>query len=314
MRIATRTGSWWGRGAAAALIVATLALCLRASPPPQQSRSVSLYLTVEQGDKLVGGLTEKNFRLYEDGHARPFHLAEPEKPATVTLLVEYSRSSWAYFDDIQQAMRGFLSSAPEGNWYALVTFAHETNIQVDFTKIKGKITAAFSDLGNPSWDEIDTYDAVYDTLSRMDRLPGRRVLIVVGSGFDSFSSHTLEEVQEQIEAANVAVFAVGAGSLLRGQYEPYLGTSARMNLLQAEAFMKMLANKSGGQAWFPRFAQAFPDIMKGIMQMLENQYKLVYNSRVPRDGKFHEIRVEAFRLANDQREDFEVRVREGWRF
>ncbi len=312
MFTAFRTGSRWARGIAAGLFFALAPLPWCTARPPE-SRQVSLYLTVEQGDKLVGGLREQNFRLYEDGKSRLFKLAEPEKPATIVLLVEYSRSSWMYFDDIAQAMQGFAREAPEGNWYALVTFAHEPTIQVDFTKMKGKITAAFSDLGSPIWSEIDTYDAVHDTLSRLDRLPGRRVLILIGSGYDTFSSHTLDDVQKQIESTNAVVFSLGAGSLLRGRYDPYVGTSARTNLLQAETFMKMLAAKSGGQAWFPRFAQAFPDVMKGIMQMLEFQYRLVYESQVPADGKLHVIKVEAFQIVNDQREDYKVRVREGWR-
>ncbi len=140
------------------------------------------------------------------------------------------------------------------------------------------------------------------------------MLIVIGSGFDSFSSYTLGDVQKKIESANVLVYGVGAGSMLRGQYEPYLGSSARMDLLQAEAFLKMLADKSGGQAWFPRFEAAFQSVLQGVMQMLQFQYKMVYESQIPLDGKFHKIKVEAFQVVDDKRHDYKVRVREGWRF
>jgi len=211
-------------------------------------------------------------------------------------------------------MQGFLKVAPEGHWYALATFAYRTTIEVDFTKQLGKITSAFSDLGQPMWNEINTYDAVYEMLERLSRLPGRRVLIVIGSGYDTFSGHTLDEVQRQIEATDVTVFALGAGSLLRTQYGAYLGASARMDLARAEAFLRMLADKSGGQAWFPRFAQAFPETMQAVMQMIEFQYRMVYESQVPRDGRFHKIKVESFTMRDDQRIDYKVRVREGWRF
>lgn len=76
----------------------------------------------------------------------------------------------------------------------------------------------------------------------------------------------------------------------------------------------MLADKSGGQAWFPKLEGAYPDIMKGIMQDLAKQYRLEYESRAPAGHKFHNIRVEAFRILDDQRQDFKVRAREGWRF
>lgn len=305
--------------AALALSSAASAAQARKLEPAKQpagagSRQVALYVTVEKGDKLIGGLTERNFHLFEEGEPRDFELQEPEKPASIALLVEYSRSSWLYLRDIVSAMQGFVSAAPEGNWYALATFAHELNIAVDFTKQRGEVSQAFSSLTPPLWNEVDTYDAVYNMLNIMDRLPGRRILIVIGSGFDSFSSHTLDDVQKKIESANVTVFTIGAGSMLRTYYDRYLSSTQRLDLMQAQNFLQMLADKSGGWAVFPRAEAAFPNVMKGVMQSIEFQYKLVYSSRLPRDGKFHEIEVRAFQIVDDQREDFKVRAREGWRF
>jgi hypothetical protein len=102
------------------------------------SRQVSLYLTVEDGHKIIGGLTEQNFRLTEQDRPRPFRLEQPETPSIIALLVEHSRSSWFYYNDIISAMRGFLSVAPEGNWYALATFSHNLQIDVDFFQTEGE--------------------------------------------------------------------------------------------------------------------------------------------------------------------------------
>jgi hypothetical protein len=86
-----------------------------------------------------------------------------------------------------------------------------------------------------------------------------------------------------------------------------------MSLLLAQGFLKMLADKSGGFAWFPNHFNAFPDVMLGIMQSVATQYRLVYDTTVRGSGRFHKIKVEAFRIVNDKREDFKVLVREGWR-
>jgi VWFA-related protein len=284
---------------------------LLAAPP--QDNTISLYLTVEEGDRLVGGLTEKNFRLYEDGRPVAFRLEAPESPTLVTLLVEHSRSSWFYQNDIDAAVEAFLSAAPEGPWYSLVTFSHGNEVVKDFTRQIGELRAAYAELGAPMWQDIDTYDAVYETLEKLELLRGRRVLIFIGSGFDTLSARTLGDVQKKIESVNVTVFAAGAGSSLRGMYEPYLGTTARLDLTQAEAFLNMLARKSGGQAWFPKFETAYRDIARTVFLMLENQYRLVYETSLPRDRKFHRLRVEAYQISDDKRKDFRVRVREGWR-
>lgn len=274
----------------------------------------SLYFTVEDGDKLIAGLTEKNFRLLEDGQPLSFKLVEPESPMLVTLLVEYSQTSGVYLNDIETALGEFMNAAPDGNWYSLATFSQELQIHVDFTKMKGEILAAYGGLGQPFWGEVNTYDAVFDTLEKLDLLPGRKVLILIGSGLNTLGSRTLDDVQKKMEAANVTVFALGAGSLLRGQYDPYLGTGARMELVQAEAFLNMLAKKSGGQAFFPRFETAYRDIVKGVMATLQFQYRLLYESRVRPDNRFHRLKLEAFQVIDDKRRDFSVRVREGWRW
>jgi len=39
--------------------------------------------------------------------------------------------------------------------------------------------------------------------------------------------------------------------------------------------------------------------MKGIMQNLANQYRLVYSLQAPDDGKLHQIKVDAFQVVND---------------
>ncbi|MEJ2009168.1 MAG: VWA domain-containing protein, partial [Acidobacteriota bacterium] len=277
-------------------------------------QTVSLYLTVGTDGKLIRGLPAANFRLYEDGKARPFKLEEPETPVTIALLVEYSAGSWPYFEDIAYAMQGFMDEAPEGNWYGLATFANDSKVEVDFTKQHGKILQAFYSLGQPMWREINTYDAIYKMLERMGGVKGRRVLIFIGSGFDTFSSHTADDVFRKMQSTNVVVYCVGAGSLLRGRYEAYLSANQRMNLLRSENFLKYVARKSGGDAWFPRFGTAFQDVMKGVIQDIESQYRIVYSPQVPADGKLHKIKVEAFQVVNDRRQDFKVRVREGWRF
>lgn len=297
----------------ALIAVASIATAGSRNTVQPGSEPVSLYLNVETDRGLVTGLTQGNFRLYLDGKPQPFRLEKAEEPASIALLVEHSASSGYFLDDLNASMQGFLKHAPEGHWYALATFSHELEIHTDFTKQIGEITAAYSQLAWPTWSEIDTYDAVFDMLDKMGRLPGRRILIVIGCGVDTFSEHSLDRVKEKAESENVTIFGAGLGSLFRGSYDPYLGASDRLSLMQAQAFLQMLAQKSGGFAWFPNHFNAFPDVMRGIMQSIATQYRLVYDPPARTSGKFQKIKVEAFRIVNDKRENFKVLVREGWR-
>jgi hypothetical protein len=86
-----------------------------------------------------------------------------------------------------------------------------------------------------------------------------------------------------------------------------------MSLLQARACSQMLAEKSGGEAWFPNQWGAYFDVIKGILQDMAKQYRLVYAPHGRADGKLHKIKVEAFQITNDKPRDFKIRVRDGWR-
>lgn len=278
-----------------------------------KAETVSLYLNVEKDGKLVTGLQRGNFRLSEDGKSREFRLEKPEEPAAIAFLVEYSRSSSYFMEDISYALDGFQAHAIEGHWYALATYANRLEVHTDFTRLLGEVTQAYSQLGPPTWSEINTYDAVYEMLDKMGRLPGRRILVVIGSGMDTFSQHSLDDVQKRIEADNVTVFAAGLGSMLRGSYSPYMSSSGQLDLMQAQAFLQMLAKKSGGFSWFPNMPNTFHDVTEGIIQSVATQYRIVYDTKIKGSGKFRKIKVEAFQVADDKRTNFKVLVREGWR-
>jgi VWFA-related protein len=277
------------------------------------SEKTSLYVAVEDGQNLITGLTEENFRLYVDGQQHSFELAPAEKPAAIALLIEHSRSSWIYYPDILRSMDAFLDVSEQGHWYALATFNMEMEIQVDFTKKRGKIISAFSDLVQPEWDEINTYDALYSILDKLGRQKHRAILIFIGSGLDTFSEYTLEDVRKKAESVNVVIYSMAAGSSLRGEYSPYLSDTDRLDLLQAESFMRMLADKSGGQAWFPKLDNAYRDVMLGIMQTIKSRYRLVYTSEPLQNQKFRKIQVKAAGRLKGEMREFSVRVREGFR-
>ena len=90
-------------------------------------------------------------------------------------------------------------------------------------------------------------------------------------------------------------------------------SSGQMQLIQAKAFLQMLASKSGGFAWFPNMPNAFHDVTEGIMQSMAAQYRIVYESTIKGSEKFKKIKVEAFTVVNDKRQNFNVLTREGWR-
>ncbi len=275
---------------------------------------VVMEVSVEYRGSGVPGLSARNFRVFEDGEPREVVSAEVAGPASVVLLIENSLHSWRFLNDVRSAMRGFLRTAPEekGHSYALVTYEREPVVEQSLTREIGRIRAAFAGVEQSAWGRTDTYDSIYRVLEAMRSLPGRRVLIFIGVGYDAFSRHTLGELANQVEAENVQVYGFATGSGPRQNAEQNW-TPDLPDLQQGEMLIRMLAQQSGGRWFCPSCEADYADSMRDTMRTLDRQYTVTYERPAPLEPGFHKLKVEAFDLVDDARRDYRVRAREGWR-
>lgn len=269
-----------------------------------------LYVNVEKDGVPIGGLGADDFRLNVNGQPHPFQLEKPET-ASIAVALEYSTASGRQFQELNAPIRAFLERAPKDDSYALAVYSRSLMVAFEFTRQANVLPEVYAALGRPIWSEINTYDAVYGMLERLGRIPGRRILVLIGSGVDTLSGHRLEDVQKKIAAENVTVFAIGTGSLFREAYAGMLGPRAASRVAGAQSFLQMLATESGGGAWFPSQAAEVPAILDGILGRIADQYCLVYQSPQPPAGKFESVKVTAAGPGNQG--NFHVLVRHGWR-
>lgn len=301
-------------GAVPILAVLLAAVPSRARSPErteQQPRSVDV--TVQGAGP--GLLRQEDFRLFVDEKPVAFQLAPPEARTSILFLVEDSQySRWMLSKDLTTAVLGLLDAAPQGAWFALATYSSRLKLDEDLTQDKGRILSMLRNLPQPVWPQVETFDAIYEALDELELTPGRRVLVVIGSGYDRSSEHTADEIQSKIEQSHTLVYSIGIGSRLRGDYEPYLRYERRMRFAQDDLFLRLIAEDSGGLSWFPQNEDAFREAAKQLGLALKNQYRLVYFDKVTERHRFHPIRVEAFEGTGSQRRQLDVRARKGWRY
>ena len=128
----------------------------------------------------------------------------------------------------------------------------------------------------------------------MSEIEGRKSIVVIASGIDTFSKLTFGETRRKLNVAGVPIYAIGMMQALRewADARGYLGPIARLDFLQADNQMRTFASETGGMSFFPRFYGEFPSIFGNIAQSLRNQYTLTYNpSNQSKDGKFRKIKV-----------------------
>ena len=137
----------------------------------------------------------------------------------------------------------------------------------------------------------------------MSEIEGRKSIVLIASGIDTFSKLTFDKTRKALQTAGVPIYAIGIMQALREYYDARGAMSPiqRLDFLQADNQMKTFAKETGGQAFLPRFFGEFPSIYRGISDAMRNQYTITYNpSNQVRDGKYRKIKVELINPATNE--------------
>lgn len=290
------------------------------TPPPAQQHQQPQYslsvqsnvvqvntVVTDQDGNILTGLKQQNFRIFDDNQPEPVTNFQPNTaPITIVILLEFSDRWGMYRAQIGPWLTsGFADHLGPNDWVALVTYDLKSHILVDFTHDKNQINYAMSTLFIPGFSEANEFDALIDTVNRLKDVQGKKAILLVSTGFDTFSKHTLDQTYDALKQTNVTVFCVNAAEIVAVRSMQ----DENVRFLQAKNEMDYFSKLTGGISFFPRFDGEMPDDFNTIVEFLRNQYSLGY---VPpdsaRDGKYHKIRVE---VIDDKGQPFMVANKKG---
>ena len=273
------------------------------TPPPQSGTAIAVEVpvvtldvvaTTQHGD-LLTGLKRENFRISEDGVPQTIsNFAPTEAPITIVVLMQFSANAYGFFAYYAKYWADALfPNLKQQDWVALMTFDLKTRLEVDFTQNKDEVRSAIYHLYFPGFSESNVFDALLETTDRLKDVRGKRSILLLASGVDTFSKHTLDQTLKQLRGSDVPIFAVGLGKMFTNYLESHGSLGSHMSYLQAENQLKTFSQMTGGYAWFPQFDGELPDIMRSVASFLRHQYSLSYTpANGAADGKFHKVKVE----------------------
>ena len=247
---------------------------------------------------FIPGLKKDNFRIYEDGvEQQVTNFAQTEAPITAVLLVEFANSNRTYqfMYDALVASYIFAANLKKDDWVAVTEFDMKPHILVDFTQDRRAIYGALNMMRIPGFSESNVFDALYDTLDRLDRVEGRKEIVLVASGRDTFSRITFDQILKKVKSTpNVTIFPISTGQAYLLWAEAHgMGAMRELDYLQADNEMNTFAKLTGGQWYHPRFEGELPDIFRDIAARVRNQYTLSYHpTNRKQDGSYRKVKVE----------------------
>lgn len=258
-------------------------------------------LVTDRNGNPIPGLQKSYFRVYDDGVEQTItNFGVSKVPMTITMLVEYSSQFWQFLYLALEYSHEFVKFMQPQDWVAVIDFDMKPHILCDFTHDPGQVSAALNTLNYPQFNEDNLYDALAYTLHRMENIKGRKAILVIATGCDSFSKLTYGDILKIIKASNTIIYPVSIYEMLTIRYGNNVpctpgmgGFGSSMNPLMARNAFQTFAEYSGGQAYFPRFEGELPDIYRQIAGQLRTQYSLGFTPTNPtHDGKFHKLKVE----------------------
>ena len=251
--------------------------------------------------RFIPKIPRGNFRILEDNVPQQisnFNTGN-EAPMTVAMVIEFSNLFQQYWSEgwyqTLVAAYGFVETLKPEDYVAVVAYDMRPEILSDFTTDRMKTNEAMQRLRIAAFSESNLYDALVDTAERMSGIEGRKAIVLLASGRDTFSKLTFDKTRKRIQEAGVPIYAIGLLQALREIMDSrgYMGPISRLDFLQADNQMNTFAKETGGQAFFPRFYGEFPGIYRAISDSLRNQYQLAYQpANQARDGKYRKIKVE----------------------
>ncbi|MGP8175019.1 MAG: VWA domain-containing protein [Terracidiphilus sp.] len=260
--------------------------------------TVDVGVLLEKTHQFVPGLKPANFRVYEDGVEQKITgFKRVEAPITVLMICEFAANNYSFIYDMRNAAFAFAQQLRPQDYVALMTFDMRTQIQLDFTQDKRQFAEAINSLRVPGFSETNVFDALYEGLDRLERIEGRKYIILIASGRDTFSKLTLDKILKKVKAAqDVTIYTVSTGGLLRAITEGrggMRGSMRDMDYLQADNQMRTFASLTGGASYYPRFTGEYPDIFQEINQNIRSKYLLIYHpTNAKQDGSYRKLRVE----------------------
>ena len=169
----------------------------------------------------------------------------------------------------------------------------KTRLEQDFTQNKDEVRNAIYHLYFPGFSESNVFDAILETVDRLKDVTGKKSILVLATGVDTFSKHTLDQTMKELRQSDVTIFAVGLDRPYINFLESRGNLGSHLNYLQGENQLRTFAQETGGYAWFPQFDGEIPGIFRDVAGFLRHQYSLSFSpSNGAKDGKFHKVKVE----------------------
>jgi Ca-activated chloride channel homolog len=258
---------------------------------------VRLPVTVTEKNKskgFVSGFTKNDFVILEDGVPQEATFFSDEKtnpPVFVGVLMDTSPSTAGKLSFEKQAAKDFLYDVLQlrKDKGAFMTFDNEINLRQDFTDKQDLLSKAVENV-KKTGSQTALFDAVYKFCDeKLRNAPGRRVVVVITDGDDTFSRAELSDAVDIAQRTETTVFAISTKAGFLGSVPGVEGGTAKD---AGDKLLTRMTSETGGDVFFSGNLLDLDKSFTKISKELRSQYIITYRpANQEYDGRQRKIEV-----------------------
>jgi Ca-activated chloride channel homolog len=233
--------------------------------------------------RLVTGLEQENFRVFEDGVEQEIlTFSSEDVPVSIGVIFDMSGSMADKIEKSRLAAVQFFRTANPQDEFFLVNFNDRAHLVSNFTTSVDELQNRL--MFTAAHGMTALFDGIYLGLSQMRRAHNtKKALLIISDGGDNHSRYTETDIRKFVQEADVQIYAIGL-------YEPDGGPTPEER--EGPALLQSLTQMTGGRTFAVHSLDELPDIATKISMELRNQYVVGYRpSDRAHDGKWRKIKV-----------------------
>lgn len=263
----------------------------------------TVFTAVDQDRHFITTLRANDLRILENEAPQEISLFEREtnRPLTLVILVDTSKSQERTLADEKKAAKAFLTSVvrPDVDKVAVVSFTGKPDVEQELTASLPKLNRAVDRLKvelpadnaeceavkSPQEDPLcwtSIWDSVWASTNEVlgkSAENSRRAIVLLSDGDDTASTIKRQEAIESALRNNVAVYSIGIGDPEFYKIE--------------KGSLEKLSEGTGGHAFFPRSETELQRAFTQIQDELRSQYVVAYSPKnKARDGARRQVKLE----------------------
>jgi len=251
-------------------------------------------------NRSLTNLNKTNFSIFENNTPQKItFFSHEDAPVSIGLVIDNSGSMREKRPEVNEAALNFVRASNPHDEVFIVNFNDEFYRDADFTNQVSKLQEGLDRIESRGGTAL--YDALVASLDYLTQHAknDKKVLLLITDGADNSSRYTLEEAVRYAQAEKgPLIYCVGLVS----------NDDTRTERNRAKRAMKVLADATGGSAYFPKNLGDVDAITRQIAAAIRDQYTLAYRSNQAQTG-FRSIRVA---LVGSSLRHAQVRTRTGY--